>query len=160
MEVSTGDIKAIATLIRISSGEYHDDFNYAVAYGTEPGSTFKLASLLAGMEDGYIDPDETVDTQNGQISYAPGIVMQDAHGGLGTITIQRAFEVSSNVGISKIIKKYYTKNPQQFIDRLHKMHFGDKLGLQIEGEAIPKIKNTKDRDWSKISLPYTSEGQL
>ena len=159
MEVSTGQIKAIANLKRGSDHLYSEDYNYAIGQSTEPGSTFKLASLMAAIEDGYIDLDDSVDTQGGKISYAPNTEMSDSHeGGYGKISVKKAFAVSSNVGISKIIFKKYQKNPQQFIDRLHHMHIGDELGLQLPGEVAPYIKSTQDEEWSKISLPYIAIG--
>ncbi len=158
MEVATGEIKAIANLKRADSGYYREDFNYAIGYGTEPGSTFKLASMMAGIEDGYIELDELVDCKGGTHSYTRGITMRDSHLGLKIITAKHAFEESSNIGVSQLITKYYTKNPQGFVDRLKKMHFGDEMHLQIAGEGKPRIKNTSDKDWSKISLPYLSIG--
>ena len=159
MEVSTGQIKAIANLKRGSDHQYTEDFNYAIGQSTEPGSTFKLASLMAAIEDGYIDLDDSVDTQGGKISYAPNTEMSDSHeGGYGKISVKKAFAVSSNVGVSKIIYKNYQKNPQQFIDRLHSMHIGEELGIQLPGEGTPRIKSTLDKDWSKISLPYIAIG--
>jgi cell division protein FtsI (penicillin-binding protein 3) len=158
MEVATGEIKAIVNLKKADSGYYREDFNYAIGYATEPGSTFKLVSMMAGIEDGYIDLDDTVDATNGRTSYAPGLIMRDSHEGLNKITAKHAFEESSNVGVSKLIQKYYRKNQQAFIDRVHKMHFGDKLNIQIAGEATPLIKSTTNKGWSKISLPYMSIG--
>lgn len=158
MEVATGEIKAIANLKRADSGYYREDYNYAVGYATEPGSTFKLASMMAGIEDGYIDLTDTLDATGGRTSYTSGVIMRDSHEGLNKTTAKHAFEVSSNVGISKLIYKYYRKNPQAFVDRLHKMHFGDKLNLQIAGGGDAYIKNTTDKSWSKISLPYMSIG--
>lgn len=159
MEVSTGYIKAIANLKRGSDHQYSEDYNYAIGQSTEPGSTFKLASLMAAIEDGYVELNDTVDTQGGKISYAPKLVMSDSHeGGYGKITVKKAFAVSSNVGISKVIYRSYIKKPQMFIDRLHLMHLGDPLGIQLPGEGMPRIKSTTDKDWSKISLPYISIG--
>jgi cell division protein FtsI (penicillin-binding protein 3) len=158
MEVATGEIKAIVNLKRADSGYYREDFNYAIGYATEPGSTFKLVSMMAGIEDQYIDLEDTLNATGGRTSFAPGIIMRDAHEGLNITTAKHAFELSSNVGISKLINKYYRKNQQSFIDRIRKMHFGEKLNLQIAGEAIPRIKSTSDKDWSKISLPYLSIG--
>ncbi len=159
MEVSTGYIKAIANLKRGSDNQYTEDFNYAIGQSTEPGSTFKLASLMAAMEDGLIDLDDSVDTQGGKISYAARTEMSDSHeGGYGKISVKKAFAVSSNVAVSKIIYKKYIKDPQKFIDRLHKMHIGDPLGIQLAGEGIPRIKSSHDKDWSKISLPYIAIG--
>jgi len=159
MEVSTGHIKAIANLSRYGENDYREDFNYAIGQGTEPGSTFKLASMLAAMDDGYVDLDDTVDTQGGAVNWGAGKPMKDSHeGGYGRISAQHVFEVSSNVGISKLICKYYSKNPQAFIDHLHHYRLDRPLGLQIAGEAKPRIKSTEDKDWSKVSLPYLSIG--
>ena len=159
MEVATGEIRAIANLKRSSDGSYHEDFNSAIGQSTEPGSTFKLASLLAAMEDGYVDLDDSVDTQKGMVYWTSGRPMKDSHeGGYGKISVKHAFEVSSNVGISKIIYKYYSKNPQAFVDRLRKMHIGNPLGLQIGGEGSPLVKDTKNKSWSNTTLPYMSIG--
>ena len=159
MEVSTGHIKAIANLKRVGDDSYNEEFNYAIAQGTEPGSTFKLASLVAAMEDGYVDLDDQVDTYGGVMNLAGGNKMRDSHEGLyGKMTVKDAFAHSSNVGISSLIMKYYSKNPQAFINRLKSLHIADTLNLQIPGEAYPRIKNTTDKDWSKISLPFISIG--
>lgn len=159
MEVATGEIRAIANLRKGIDGNYREDFNSAIGQSTEPGSTFKLASLLAAMEDGFVDPDDSVDTHGGIVYWTSGRPMKDSHeGGYGKISVRKAFEVSSNVGISKIISKYYSKNPQSFVDRLRKMHVGDPLELQIEGEGRPLVKDTKNKSWSKTTLPYMSIG--
>ncbi|HKR03298.1 MAG TPA: penicillin-binding protein [Bacteroidia bacterium] len=159
MEVETGEIRAIANLRRGSDGFYREDFNSSIGQSTEPGSTFKLASMLAALEDGYVDLDDSVDTQKGVVYWTAGRPMKDSHdGGYGRISVKHAFEVSSNVGISKIINKYYSKNPQAFVDRLRKMHIGEPLGLQIEGEGMPLVKDTKNKSWSKTTLPYMSIG--
>ncbi len=158
MEVATGHIKAIANLKRNNFGAYYEDYNYAIGQSTEPGSTFKLASMMAAMEDGYVDLDEDVDVQHGRISYTNGVILRDAHEGESHMTMLHAFATSSNVGISKIITKYYSRNPQSFIDRLHKLHIGDPLGVQIEGESAIRLKDTHDKAWSHISLPYISIG--
>lgn len=159
MEVATGEIRAIANLSKGKDGNYYEDFNSAIGQSTEPGSTFKLASLLAAIEDGYVDLDDSIDTQKGVVFWTAGRPMKDSHeGGYGKISVKKAFEVSSNVGISKIVSKYYSKNPQAFVDRLRSMHIGDMLGLQLEGEGKPLIKDVKNKSWSKTTLPYMSIG--
>ena len=160
MEVQTGEIKAIANLRRNPEiGIYEENFNYAIGQSTEPGSTFKLASLMAAMEDGYIDLDDSVDTQGGTISWISGRPMKDSHeGGYGRVSVKKAFAVSTNVGLSKLIHKYYNKNPQQFVDRLRAMHVVSPLNLQIAGAAKARLKSTADKDWTRYSLPYLSIG--
>tara|TARA_B100000508_G_scaffold138168_1_gene133791 strand:+ start:6482 stop:8593 length:2112 start_codon:yes stop_codon:yes gene_type:complete len=158
MEVKTGEIKAIANLTRTESGKYWERYNYAVGESTEPGSTFKLASLIAAMEDGYIDLDDSVKTGKGVYKFYDQ-KMYDSHaGGFGTITVKRAFEVSSNIAVAKLINENYSKNPQKFIDRLYKMNLNQKLGLEIFGEGLPNIKSANDPTWSGISLPWISHG--
>jgi cell division protein FtsI (penicillin-binding protein 3) len=158
MEVQTGSVLAITNLKRGNDGVYREEFNFGMGESTEPGSTFKLASIMALLEDGYVDLDDTVDTQGGAIRYA-NRVMKDSHeGGYGKTSMQHVFEVSSNVGISKVVNKYYSKNPQAFIDRVRGFGLGMKLDLQIPGEGRPFLKNTDDKYWSKVSLPYISIG--
>jgi cell division protein FtsI (penicillin-binding protein 3) len=160
MEVSTGEIRAIANLSKQDSDTYGENFNWSIGAATEPGSTFKLASLMAGMEDGYIDLNETVDLNNGYVEYGNDHTpMHDAERPKKNIaTVMEVFAHSSNVGVSKLISKYYSKDPQKFIDRLNKMGVNMQLGLDIPGEAPPKLKNTHDRDWSSVSLPFISIG--
>lgn len=158
MEVATGEIKAIVNLSRVDSLTYIEKYNYAIGESTEPGSTFKLASLMAVMEDGYADLGDFVDTEDGTTKFYD-YTMRDSHeGGFGKITLQESFEKSSNVAVSKIIYKHYQKNPKQFIDRLTQFGLATPLNLEIAGEGIPKIKKPKDKDWSGVTLPVMSIG--
>jgi len=158
MEVSTGSIKAIANLQRRKDGSYDESYNFAIGESTEPGSVFKLASLMAAFEDGYLTLEDIVDTENGTTKFYDR-TMNDSHeGGYGVISVQKSFEVSSNVAISKLIVKNYGSKPQAFVDRIYKMNLGKKLGLEIAGEGQPLIKNADDRSWSGISLPWMSIG--
>ncbi len=158
MEVSTGEIRAIVNLTRKDSGEYHELYNYVIGESVEPGSTFKLASVIAVMEDGYADLDDTINTENGTVRFHDR-VMKDSHdGGFGRISLKRSFEVSSNVAISKIVNKFYAKNPQRFVDRLFKMNLHTPLNIDLAGEGMPRIKSPKDKDWSGTTLPWMSIG--
>ena len=158
MEVATGYIKAIANLKRVGQNRYDEGYNYAIGESSEPGSTFKLASFLVALEDGKIDLNTPVATGNGEVTYS-GQKMSDSHrGGYGTITAREVFEKSSNVGTSQIIVKAYSSEPQKYIDGLHKLGIQNQLGLQISGEGCPNIKDTKDKLWSKLSLPWMSIG--
>jgi len=158
MEVSTGDIKAIANLKRNKDGSYYESYNYVVGESTEPGSTFKLASLMAAFEDGYLDLDDMVDTENGTTKFYD-LTMRDSHvGGYGKISIKESFIKSSNVAISKEINRVYSSRPQEFVDRLYKMDLNKKLGIEIAGEGSPLIKSTDDDTWSGVSIPWMSIG--
>lgn len=158
MEVSTGFIVAIANLGKNEKGFYEEKFNYAVGESSEPGSTFKTASLLAALDDALIDTSRIVDTEDGTTRFA-NRVMRDSHkGGYGKISVGRAFELSSNVAISKAIVSAYKDKPQGLIDRFYFMRLNQTLGLDIPGEGQPNIKNTDHKHWSKVSLPWMSIG--
>ncbi len=158
MEVQTGAIMAIANLERGSDGNYRETYNFGVGQSTEPGSTFKLASMMALMEDGFASPDDSVDTQGGIIKYAGKEMKDSKTGGYGKLTLQEVFEHSSNVGISKMVQKYYAKRPQEFVDRVKSFGLVDDLGLQITGAGRPYINSTENKLWSRISLPFMSIG--
>jgi cell division protein FtsI (penicillin-binding protein 3) len=162
MEVATGAIKAIANLGRTEQGTYFEKRNYAVWESTEPGSTFKLASVIVALEDGVADTNTLIDTQNG-IWELYGTKVKDSNykngqGGYGTITLKRAFELSSNVGIVKMIYENYRHDESKFVDHLYNMGLNRKLGLSILGEGTPIIPNTSDARWSGITLPWMSFG--
>lgn len=158
MEVKTGEIKAIANLSKEDSSEYVESYNYAIGYPSEPGSTFKLASMLALIDEFGVSLNEKVDVGNGQCTYFDKIV-RDAHAPeTPVLTVQRVFETSSNVGVSKLVTKYYSKNPQQFADKLNSFHLNSKLGIDIPGEGIPRIPQTKTKYWSGVTLPQLSYG--
>ena len=159
MEVKTGKIKAIANLGRNPDGTYTEDYNYAIGESTEPGSTFKLFSLLAALEDKRITLTDSVNTYGGVGTRYANRIMKDSHpGGYTYLTVQRAFEKSSNVGVSLFITRAYAGDPQKFIDRLYSFTVNKPLKLEIDGEGYPQIKNTKNRSWSKVSLPWMSIG--
>ena len=158
MEVETGDVKAIANLKMDSLGRYHEGYNYAIGESTEPGSTFKLMSLIVALEDGYVDITDSIDTEEGIVYYHGFPVRDSKKGGYGKITVKRVFEISSNVAISKIITRHYYNKEKRFIERLYNMNLNEKLGIEIMGEGVPYIKYPDDKLWSGISLPQISYG--
>jgi cell division protein FtsI (penicillin-binding protein 3) len=158
MEVSTGDIKAIANLEIGSDGNYNETYNYAVGESTEPGSTFKLPSLMAAIEDGAIDTGDIVDTGSGSVKYYNKIIRDTREEGYGKITVMEVFEKSSNVGTSKLIYEHYKDKPKEFVNRLYAMKLNEKLDLQIKGEGAPLIRYPGDKLWSGLSLPMMSHG--
>ncbi|MCU0421445.1 MAG: transpeptidase family protein [Bacteroidia bacterium] len=159
MEVKTGEIRAIANLTKVSEGVYTENYNYAVGESLEPGSTFKLASALALLEDKYVKMTDQFDTENGEKKYFETAIMYDSErGGHGIVSFQQAFEISSNVAISKAIYQYYKSNPTKYYKHLERLHFTTTLGLQIKGEGKPRIKHPKDNDWYGTTLPWSSIG--
>ncbi|MFT3884884.1 MAG: penicillin-binding protein [Flavobacteriales bacterium] len=159
METQTGYIKAISNLTLRSDSTYGEDLNYAVGQATEPGSTFKTASLMVALEDGRVTPDQIVDTRGGKRRFYDR-TMNDSHeGGYGLITLQHALEVSSNTGISQAIDAAYKKDPGVFVEGLRKLGFGTPLGVRIPGEAQPTLRGPEDKKhWSGVSLPWMSIG--
>ncbi len=159
METKTGEIKSISNLGRTSSGKYYEKRNYAVWESHEPGSTFKLASLIAALDDKVIDTSTVVDTEKGKIFIHNKKVEDSRRGGYGKISAARVFEVSSNVGIVKLMKKHYDENPSKFIEKLDSYGFTKPIGFKIKGEGKPYIPKPNDKKrWNKISLEWMSWG--
>ncbi|MGQ9846863.1 MAG: penicillin-binding protein [Bacteroidales bacterium] len=159
METNTGYIKAIANLqYDTTQKTYIEKFNYAIGESVEPGSTFKLVTMLAALEEGCVKLTDTINTGNGEVSYY-GVKMKDSHeGGYGKISVADVFAYSSNVGTSKIATACFAKNPKGFIERIYNLHLNEKLGLDIKGEGIPVIKDPSDTSWSGLTLPWMSIG--
>lgn len=159
MEVATGEIRALANLKRNPDGSYTESYNYAVGESVEPGSTFKIPSLICMLEDGLISLNDKVDTEEGEMFIYNKRIKDSKHdGGYGLISVQRVFEVSSNVGVVKLINKCYKGREAAFIDRLYNMKLDEKVGLDIKGEVRPNIKYPTDRYWSGLSLSMMSMG--
>lgn len=160
MEVATGEVKAIVNMTRAADGNYYEVRNNAISDMMEPGSTFKTASIMIALEDGKITPNTEVETGNG-VLMMHGRPMKDwnwRRGGYGRINVTRILEVSSNVGVSSIIDKYYGSNPQKYVDGLKRMSIDKPLHLQIAGEGKPNIKGPKERYFAKTTLPWMSIG--
>jgi len=159
MEVETGDIKAIVNLTKDdSSDKYVETYNYAIGTRTEPGSTIKLASLMAGLEDGCFDLDDSIDTGNGKWKIYNLTISDTKKEGHGKISVKHVFEVSSNIGVAKLITESYGQNPAKFINRLHNMSLDAPLDLEIQGGRDGYVKNPSDKLWSGVSLAQMSYG--
>jgi len=159
MEVKTGRVLAIANLARKDSdNKYEESYNYALGEAAEPGSTFKLSSLLVAMEDGYVKNSDSVNLENGSVTYYDRVIHDADHDETGWVTVQRAFEISSNVGISKIIYKCYANQPKKFVDGLCRLGLNTQLHLSIPGEGNPEMPNPADKTWSGVSLPSLAIG--
>ena len=166
MEVKTGDVKAIVNMSRADDGEYYEMVNNAISYRCEPGSVFKTASFLVALDDGVIDTTMTINTGCG-VMEMHGRPMKDHNwrrGGYGTISVPRALEVSSNIGVSWIIDKYYGSNPTKYVQGLYRVGIHEDLKLPLVGYHAPWIRmpDTKTTDrakfWSKTTLPWMSIG--
>ncbi len=157
MEVKTGEIKAISNLSSDGNGHYSEKLNFA-AHNFEPGSTFKLVTMMALLEDGRVRLTDTIDTGNGEVQFYNHKVRDYVQGGFGKITVQDAFEASSNVAMAALVDEHYGLKPGEFLAYLDKLHMTSKMGIQIAGEAEPKVVRPGEKGWSGISLPWMSYG--
>lgn len=156
MEVKTGKIRALVNLGRQKDGSYWEDFNYAMI-PTEPGSTFKLMTLIALLNDKYINVENKVDAQGGAMRFG-NRTMRDSHLGLGVLTIRDAFAHSSNVAMAKLAYQYYYKEPDRYVKQLKKLHLHERTGIDIAGERRPLVKSPANTSWSATTLPWMAHG--
>lgn len=156
MEVSTGKVKAMVNLRRNEQGNYVDAYNYALKDATEPGSTFKVVSLLAAMDDGFIDENTTVNIGGSSWSYA-GQRITDSHSG-GVYDISDVLAKSSNIGTAKLIVNAYSKNPEIFINHLKRWKMFEKLELELPGVTKPSIITPEHKRWNKATLASLAYG--
>ncbi len=161
MEVKTGQIKAIANLQRNKNASgYGENYNFAIGDqgNTEPGSTFKLLSMLALLEENKISLDQKVETGNGVHKFYNQYMRDAKNGGYGTITIREAFEKSSNVAISKLVDEHFGSSPSKFMAYIDKVGLKEPIGFQLTGEGKPYFKKPGDKNWYGTSLPWISIG--
>jgi cell division protein FtsI (penicillin-binding protein 3) len=159
MEVKTGKILAIANLTRTTEGRYDERLNFAVGEATEPGSTFKLASLLALLDNGVL-PDAKVDLNKGRWKfYNHNMYDSDYPHEDREVTLRDAFVRSSNVGIARLVDEHFGDRKEDFTKALSRMRLQHKLGIEVLGEATPYVKlDPKSTSWSGTTLPWMSTG--
>ena len=157
METATGKIKAIANLGKRPDGSYLEDYNYGIAKKTEPGSVFKVATLMALLEDKYIDTNTIVNCEGGSKLFY-GLKITDSHLGNYEVTVKDAFAMSSNVAFAKLADEYYHEQPLKFWEYLHRLRLDTITGVDIIGQAKPFIKKPGGRSWTKTTLPFMAHG--
>ena len=158
METNTGNILGISNLGINSEGNYYERLNYAIGEKYEPGSTFKLMTLIAALEDGVVKHTDSVDTKNGIYKIYGREIIDSNNKGYGKITIAKAFEVSSNTGMVRMVHENYKSNPERFVNRLYNMKLNNKINTPIGGEPNPRIPYPTDEDWYKTTLPWMAYG--
>lgn len=161
MDVETGAIRAMANLgVNTDRTRYFEQYNYSIAMATEPGSTFKLATMMALLEDGKVTLDSEIDIEKGEKTFADGEVKVTDSNPLSrkwnVISVRQAFEQSSNVAMAKLADSLYRDG--EFSTRLHSFHLNEKTGLELEGEAQPMVNDTSSSTWSGISNAWLSFG--
>lgn len=157
MEVKTGEVRAISNLTR-EGDHYAESFNYAVRGLFEPGSTFKLLTMIALLEGSPVNISDTINTGNG-LHTIYGVRIRDHHqGGLGRVSVQTAFEESSNIAMAKLADKHFGSRPTDFLNYVDELNLSRPLGLQMAGEPVPKITRPTDKAWSGITLAWMSHG--
>ena len=159
MEVKTGYIRAISNLKRHADNTFTQPYNYAIGTRTAPGSTFKLASLMAALEDGKLDLNDIVDANGIYKFKGSSKPLYDSNygNGFGMITVQKAFEKSSNV-LAPTINEKYKNEPYKFIERLEQFGLTEPIGIKLLGEKKPLVSRPGTNVWSGLSIPYMAIG--
>lgn len=162
MEVHSGEVKAIVNMQQNADKSYTENKNGAVSDMVEPGSTFKVASLMVALDAGKVKITDYIETGNGIYPFANRL-MKDHNankGGYGRITLAEAIHASSNIGISRAIVNAYGHNPSEFVEGLYDMKLNEPLNLEIPGAASPRIRHPHDKSayWSATTLPWMSIG--
>ncbi len=156
MEVATGKIRTLVNLGRQKNGSYYEDYNYATI-PTEPGSTFKLVTLISLLNDKKINVEQLVDAEGGMIQFH-GRTMRDSHLGLHKLPIWEAFAESSNAAMAKLAETYYADNPGKFVDHLKQLQLDRPTGIDLLGERRSVVIDPNDKRWNKVSLPWMATG--
>lgn len=157
METKTGYIRAIANLAKATDGSYYEANNYAIMEAHEPGSTYKLADLVALLEDQKVDTTAIFDTKGGRIQYGDGWVV-DSHPKAQKMTLALGFENSLNTVMVQAVHNNYKNNPSAFVKHLENFGLTKPIGIAIQGEGIPTVPVPGSKNWNNLSLPWMAFG--
>ena len=152
----TGEILAIANYPSFNPSDYtkysfDNSRDRAITDVFEPGSTFKVVTASAALEEGIEKPNDVIFAENGKYTLY-GKPIEDFERS-GWITFRQALEVSSNIAFSKIGMKI---QPDKFYRYARDFGFGAPTGIELPGEDQGELK--KPYEWSKISEPFMSFG--
>jgi cell division protein FtsI (penicillin-binding protein 3) len=151
MEVSTGKIKAIANLGRQKDGTYWEDNNYALV-PSEPGSTIKLVTLFAALEDGFVNINSTVEINGGAWEVNGRSIRDAERSPKNVLTYKEAFEHSSNVAFSKLAYYNYQKQPAKFVKHYTRLGLAGKTGIDLNDPYKPLVKQPGKNNWSAQTI--------
>lgn len=162
MEVKTGAVKAMVNLSKLKSGKYHEISNIAVLEKRDPGSTIKLASVMAMLDHNYVDLESKVNLNGGKTRiYRQDLYDSHPHNTFET-TVKYAFEQSSNVGIGSLANKFYNSKEGRvkFINKFKEFGLGKVSGIDLYGEKPPYLKDPqkKSDNWSGLTIPWMAHG--
>jgi cell division protein FtsI (penicillin-binding protein 3) len=153
----TGKILAMVSLPDFDCSSKIKDIsrlrNSAVSDLYEPGSTFKIITVAAALEEGKVKLSDSFYLENGKFRIA-GHTIKDDHKIEGSITLSRTFEMSSNIGMIKIAQRL---GADLFYDYIRKFGFYSLTGIDLHGEAKGLLMNVKK--WNALTLPNISFGQ-
>ena len=158
MEVKTGAIKAIANLTKNKNGDYVDVNDYSINDASDPGSTFKIISYMALLEDNHVKLEDSVNIHWGKANFYDRTMVDAGTPPRTKYTVQECFERSSNVGIATLVQKHYGNDPAKFIARIKQTGIEQLTGIDLPGERKPSITTPQDGSWSGVSLPWMSIG--
>ena len=160
MNVQTGEILAMAGRERNFEGKFQPCQNFA--YQQELGALAMTVSLLIELESGKAHLSDVVDTGNGVWQIDDDRIIKDHNwrrGGYGEVTLDRALEVSSNIGISKTIWSLFKGHEQDYFNKLDSMSFGQPNSIEgIEGLRPSVYSSPKDSDWVNKDILWSSIG--
>lgn len=137
MDAKNGDILATSTIPSFDPN-IRDITNYEnslVSYSYEPGSTMKIYTYMCAIENGLYDGNATFNS--GSYKIGDDTIKDWNTTGWGTITFDKGFEYSSNVGIANIVNKRFSKN--QLKDCFKKYGFGSTTGVELTRESAGKL---------------------
>ena len=156
MEVATGEIKAMCNLDRGSDLQYYEIANHAVVR-MEPGSTFKTIAMMAALDDGKVNIDDTLRVwKDGW--YYHGATHRDAHPADTVYTMRQALAVSSNIALARMITDGYNGSAKKFVNKLKRMGLCDSIDYIIPGAHQPRINIPKDTvTISRMAYGYSVE---
>jgi cell division protein FtsI (penicillin-binding protein 3) len=124
----------------------------AVSAIYEPGSTFKIVTVAAALNEGITRPDEVIDCQMGSIVIANHVIHD--HRPLGLLTVTGVIAESSDVGAIKLGLRL---GPRKFYDYIRAFGFGTLTGVELPGESRGLLRRVEN--WSAISIGGVSMGQ-
>jgi cell division protein FtsI (penicillin-binding protein 3) len=158
-DVHTGQILALAIRPTFNPNDFRHTTpallrDHAVSDVYEPGSTFKLVTYAAALDQHITSPDDKIDCQGGAITFNGRTIHDDKSDHYGVITVHEALEHSSDVAAVKLALRM---GPDHFYDYIRSFGFGSKSGLELPGETRGLLR--KPAHWGATSIGSIAIGQ-